>query len=68
MLSGQILMVYSIKCWNCGYAEDDLKNRVPIPNMYEDENISFCDDFIHPTEDANLTKDYPRVNLHFVKL
>ena len=66
LLSGQIWNVCSIKCWNCGYAEDDLGNRVRIPNIFQDKNISFCGDFIDQPTEKNLTKDYPNVTFNFV--
>ena len=58
-----ISTVYSIQCWNCGYAEDQMGNRIPIPIMFQDKSVSFCGDFVSETTNKNSTKDYPKVNI-----
>ena len=61
ILSMQLSIVHSIKCWNCGYAEDEKGNRMKIPVMFDDKGIPFCDDFINGTANTNSAKDYPKV-------
>ena len=56
--------VYSIKCWSCGYAEDEDGNRMEIPAKFQDQNVPFCDDFIDTSKIKNLTKEYPKVSLY----
>ena len=63
LLCTQLSNIYSIKCWSCGYAEDEDGNRIPIPSKFRDQNIPFCEDFIDENSDKNLTKEYPKVGL-----
>ena len=65
ILSMEVSIVHSIKCWNCGYAEDEMGNRMKIPVMFDDKGVSFCDDFIDGTANTNSTKDYPKVRTEF---
>ena len=64
LLCIKVSNVYSIKCWSCGYAEDEDGNRMEIPAKFQDQNVSFCDDFIDASKIKNLTKEYPKVPLY----
>ena len=55
--------VYSIKCWSCGYAEDENGNRMEIPPEFLDQSVPFCGDFIDESKIKNLTKEYPKVKV-----
>ena len=55
--------VYSIKCWSCGYAEDENGNRMEIPTEFQDQSVPFCGDFINESKMKNLTKEYPKVKV-----
>ena len=55
--------VYSIKCWSCGYAEDENGNRIEIPTEFQDQSVPFCGDFINENKMKNQTKEYPKVKV-----
>ena len=57
----QIQNTISITCWNCGYAKDVNENQIPIPEAFQDGNISFCNNFVDENEDSDVTKNYPEV-------
>ena len=61
LVFAQFSNVYSIKCWSCGYAEDENGNRIAIPSQFQDQNVPFCGVFIEETKDENMTKEYPKV-------
>ena len=58
----QIQNTVSITCWDCGYAKDLNGNQIPIPELFQDGNISFCNNFVDENEKSDVTKNYPEVN------
>ena len=58
----QIQNTVSITCWDCGYAKDLNGNQIPIPELFQDGNISFCNNFVDENEKSDVKKNYPEVN------
>ena len=58
----QIQNTVSITCWDCGYAKDLNGNQIPIPELFQDGNISFCNNFVDENEKSDVKKYYPEVN------
>ena len=58
----QIQNTVSITCWDCGYAKDLNGNQIPIPELFQDGNISFCNNFVDENEKSDVKKNYPEVS------
>ena len=58
----QIQNTVSITCWDCGYAKDLNGNQIPIPELFQDGNISFCNNFVDENKKSDVKKNYPEVN------
>ena len=49
----------SITCWDCGYANDLNGNQIPIPEAFQDGNISYCNNFVD--EDFLVFRAVPKI-------